>query len=588
MRQFIYGQRNWIALALIFVILPLIFSGQTFMLTIFSLLLIYTVVALGLNIVIGYTGQISIGHAAFMAIGAYFSAIMVSFFNVPFIFSFLGAGLVAGLFGVLLGIPALRLKGFYLAIATMAFGVVVEQTLHTWDYVGASAGFRTIPNPSIFGITLESDLSKLYLVLIVSFVLFILTSNFLKTKTGRALKAIRESEFAARSMGINISKYKIIAFVISAVYAGLAGSLYAHTIGYISPADFGLGTSINLLAMIVIGGLASMSGGFIGALIIVAMPFMFSRTQLPMSMISGALLVIVVLFFPRGIAYGLQIFSLKHLNKPITALRRWLAMNKKEKGKKINISGKNIFYRETDNKEGTPVVFVHGNFGSNKWFEPTLEKLSNKYHGLALDMPNFGRSDRIESVSIDAYADYVFNFMKELKLEKVNIVGHSLGGAVVQKVMIDHPQMIDKSILIDPAPPSGLKTSPEVYAVLDLYKSNRDLLKKALIGIMPTRKIDKFTEELVDEALLMEGKCFELNARALEEYDYREDIKSLDIPMLIFVGKKDTLITENMAREFEKFNGKAKVKVLDDCGHSVNVEKPDFFVKELEGFFDNN
>ncbi|MEA2066796.1 MAG: alpha/beta fold hydrolase [Thermotogota bacterium] len=585
MRQFIYSQRNWIVLALIFIILPLIFLGQTFMLTIFSLLLIYTLVALGLNIVIGYTGQISIGHAAFMAIGAYFSAVMVSFFNVPFIFSFLGAGLVAGLFGVLLGIPALRLKGFYLAIATMAFGVVVEQTVHTWDYVGGSAGFRRIPDPAIFGFTLESDLSKLYLILFVSFILFVITSNFLKTKTGRALKAIRESEFAARSMGINISKYKIIAFVISAVYAGFAGSLYAHTIGYVSPADFGLGTSINLLAMIVIGGLASMSGGFIGALIIVAMPFMFSRTQLPMSIISGILLVLVVQFFPRGIAYGLRIFSLKYLWRPITAIRRLFAMNKRENGKKISVSGTDIFYRETENQKGTTILFVHGNFGSSKWFEPAIERLPEKYRGFALDMPNFGRSDRIDNVSIETYADYVFKFMKELNLEKVNIVGHSLGGAVVQKVMIDHPEMIDKSILIDPAPPSGLKTSPEVYAVLDLYKNNRDLLKKALIGIMPTREIDKFTEELVDDALLMDGKCFELNARALEEYDFTEDIKDLSIPMLIYVGKKDTLITESMAREFEELSSKAKVKILDDCGHSVNVEKPDFFVEELEDFF---
>lgn len=103
---------------------------------------------------------------------------------------------------------------------------------------------------------------------------------------------------------------------------------------------------------------------------------------------------------------------------------------------------------------------------------------------------------------------------------------------------------------------------------------------------MPTRNIDKFTDELVDEALLMEGKCFELNARALEEYDYREEIKKLNIPLFVYVGKKDTLITENMAKEFEELNDKAKVKVLEDCGHSVNVEKPDFFVNELEAFFE--
>lgn len=561
------------------------FANQTFLLTIFSLVFVNAIAALGLNIVIGYAGQISIGHAAFMAIGAYFSVIMTMNFNVPFLVSFLGAGLVAGIFGFLLGIPALRLKGFYLAIATMAFGVVVEQSLQSWDYAGGTIGIRNVPAPSIFGLELKGDLSKFYLIAAVSFIIFIITANILKSKTGRAFKAIRESQFAAQSMGINISKYKIIAFVISAVYAGFAGSLYAHMIGYISPLDFNLGLSINLLAMIVIGGLGSLSGGFIGSIIIIAMPFFFSRTELPMSIIFGTMLVVVVLFFPRGIAYGLRVFDLKYLWKPYTSIRRWFARKRKDDGNYLDINGKKIFYVDSGNKLEKTILFIHGNFASWRWFKPTMDIMPKDFRMIALDLPNFGRSDRVDKVSIEEYSEYVANFIEKLDLKEVYVVAHSLGGAVAQKLVIDHPEKLRKVILIDPAPPSGLVTAPEVYAVLDLYKSNANLLKKALINVMPTRKVDNFTEKVVDDSLLMDPRCFTLNAKALEEYNYTEKLKETAIPILIFVGKKDIIVSEDMALEFSRLSKNAHVEVVEDCGHSVNVEKPEFFVGKLSEFF---
>ncbi|OAA31823.1 hypothetical protein AT15_03055 [Kosmotoga arenicorallina S304] len=584
MRGILYKNRQWILTALLFLIIPIFFINQPFMMTIFSLVLIYTITTLGLNIVIGYAGQISIGHAAFMAIGAYTSALLTMNFNFPFLLSLLIAGCVAGIFGLLLGIPALRLKGFYLAIATMAFGVVVEQLLKSWEYAGGNIGIRNIVSPKLLGISLSSDTAKYYLIAIVSLLLYIISANILKGKTGRAFKAIRESEFAAQSMGINISRYKLIAFVISAIYAGIAGSLYAHTIGYISPTDFGLGNSINLLAIIVIGGLASLSGSFIGSVIMVAMPFMFSRTQLPMSIIFGVLLVLVVLFFPRGLAYALQIFNVKFLWKPYTAIKRRFAKMKKAEGEFVEINGKRIHYVQKNEKSEKTIFFIHGNFASWRWFKPSLDILPTEFRGIALDMPNFGYSDWIDEAKIETYAKYVSEFMKKLGTNKAIVVGHSLGGAVAQKVAIDNPEIVEKVLLIDPAPPSGYKTAPEVYAALELYKNNADLLKKALIGTMPTRPVDYFTDQLVSDALMMKPECFIENARALEEYDYKKELSKLEIPFKILVGKLDLIITEQMAREFEKVMKNATVEIIPDCGHSVNVEKPELFLQKLIDF----
>ncbi len=584
MRDLIFRNRSWILLSILFAVAPLFFASQNFLLTIFSLVLIYGIAALGLNLVIGYAGQISIGHAAFIAIGAYFSAIMVMRFGVPYPLAFLGSGALAGLFGLLLGVPSLRLRGFYLAIATMAFGVVIEQVLGAWEFVGGKVGIRDIKPASIFGISFSSDLSNLYLVAFVTVVILILTNNIIRSKTGRALKAIRESSFAAQSLGINVSHYKLTAFVISAVYAGFAGSLYAHTVGYISPLDFGLGNSINLLAIIVIGGLSSLSGGFIGSAIIIALPFMFSRTRLPMSVIFGVLLILVILFFPRGIAYGLTVFTTRYLWRPYTALRRFLAAKKREKGKTIEIDGTKIFYRESGNTSGTSIVFVHGNFGSGKWFEPSIKLLEEEYHCFALDLPNFGRSGRIDEVSIDRYGQFVISFMKTLNLNGVILVGHSLGGSVVQSVLVRETGLVDRVVLIDSGPPDGLITTAEVYGVLDLYKNNRDLLRKAIMGIVPTRKLDSFVESLVDEALLMDPRCFEENARALEKYDYSERLKDCSIPVLVLVGKKDLIITEEMARRFQIILPNARVIVLDGYGHSVNVENPELFTEILSDF----
>jgi len=570
-------------------VLPLVFIKQTFLISIFNQVLIFSIAAFGLNILIGYAGQISIGHAAFLAIGAYLSAILTKNFNFPFIPSIIISGVVSGLFGLVLGFPALRLKGFYLAIATMAFGVAIEQVISAWGYVGGNIGMRNIPAFDFFYMPIKSDLGKYYVIAFFTIFLFIIGYNILKSKTGRALKAIRESEFAARSAGINVSKFKLTAFVISAVYAGVAGSLYAHTINYIAPTDFGLGLSINLLAMIVVGGLASILGNFIGTTLMVAIPFFFSRINISMSIIFGIMLVIVVLFFPRGLGYGLFILNWKYFGIPYARLRKKLRSLKVKGGKEmfVNIDSGRVHYEIGGNPNGKPVFMLHGNFGSWRWFKPVLDRLvDTAYKGISLDLPGFGDSEKPQrEISIENYTKEFSQFIDQFHEKKINLVAHSLGGSIALRYAIDNPGKINRMILIDPAPAEGLKTPEEYYPILNNYLNNRDLLKMALKGIMPSGDPDKLLELFTDDALLMDKRAFTQNARALEKYNYLEEIKNLDFPVLIIVGEKDLLVTSALLEKTLANLPSAELKEIADTGHSINTEKPDLFVKILEDFF---
>ena len=286
-----------------------------------------------------------------------------------------------------------------------------------------------------------------------------------------------------------------------------------------------------------------------------------------------------------GQIYSIESDDLSNIGEDTHSLHgRYQDSMEQPKSRYVKVLDKKIHYLEVGKPSGIPVVFVHGNFASGKWFEPAMEMLPESYHAFALDLPNFGRSDRTEEVSIDNYGKHVVDFIKQLELEGVILVGHSLGGAVVQNVMVRRPDLLSRVVLIDPAPPDGLKTPPEVYPFLDMYRNNRELLKKALIGTMPTRPVDEFTELLVDEALLMDPRCFTENARALEKYNYSEELKCIEIPFLVIVGRKDILITEEMARSFEKILHTVHVSVLENYGHSINVENPGLFVEMLLEF----
>jgi branched-chain amino acid transport system permease protein len=230
------------------------------------------VAAMGLNILTGLTGQISLGHAAFVAIGAYTSAILATRLNMPFWITIPSGGIVAAFFGTLLGIPCLRLKGLYLAMATMSFGVVVEYTVTHWESLTMGVRGISIPAPSIFGYTL-GDPSKLFYVTIFFVALLTLgAKNIARTRVGRAFVAIRDRDVAAEVIGVNLTKYKVMAFAISAFYGGVAGGLYSYSTGYLHPENFTLLLSIEYIAMIIVGGLGSILGSIFGAVFLTVMP----------------------------------------------------------------------------------------------------------------------------------------------------------------------------------------------------------------------------------------------------------------------------------------------------------------------------
>jgi branched-chain amino acid transport system permease protein len=553
----------------------LLFMNQNFMLTIFSKVLIFSIAALGLNLLSGYTGQISLGHGAFMAIGAYVTAIFTMKFQLPFAFNLLASVVLAGLLGLLIGIPALRLKGFYLAIATMAFGVAVEQLISAMDVFGGHTGIYNIPRlfDSRFG---------MYLFNLGMFgVMYAMMLPIINSPFGMRFKMVRDSESAANAFGVNLTRVKLQAFVISAVYGGVAGALYAHTIRYISPPDFGLGISINLLSMIIIGGMATFEGGFIGAIIIAGIPFLFSRSSVPMSLIIGPLLIIFVLFFPHGIAYGLASLG-RNIQYPYIRFRVFLERRRKRSGSYAEVFGHKMFYAEKG--EGPAVVYLHGNLGSGIWFDQLMDIPG--YRTIAPDMVNFGLSSQIDDSEISSYAKYLGGFLDVLKIDSCFLVAHSLGGAVAQQFSYEHKDRVKGMVLVDSSSVYGLKTPEESYPIIALYRKNRAILKKALKVIMPEVNDEKFIERAVDYANMMNPASFEGHARTLSGFNASHSANGFNRPVLFLVGKKDILITEQMARETVDLLPQAEVMLLDGVGHSIIVEDSELFLRILRNYLE--
>ncbi len=289
---------------LIFVLfLPIIFKTRPSLIGYFNIVLILGISAQGLNLLLGIAGQISLGHAAFMAIGGYTSAILVMNYNFQFIFALLCGILLASLFGLIIGFPSLRLKGFYLAIATMALGSVVQDVIKRLKITGGDHGLRNIPNMKIFGFEFVSNTSRFYLILALFLLIIFISRNFVKSRSGKSLIAMRDSEYGALTVGVNITKAKLLAFVLSSSFAGLAGVLYAHTISYLHPMNFGLALSVELLAMIIIGGIATLWGPILGAFMWIILPLIIgSRLEMLSTVIFGIVVIFVVLFLPRGLS----------------------------------------------------------------------------------------------------------------------------------------------------------------------------------------------------------------------------------------------------------------------------------------------
>jgi branched-chain amino acid transport system permease protein len=275
--------------------------------------LIYSVVGLGLMLLAGFTGLFSLGHGAFLGVGAYTQAVLTNA-GIPFPLALVGAGALSALVGVVVGLPALRVKGIYLGIATLAFGFIVEEAFARWESAtGGNAGMH-VKAPAFFDWKLDTATELYFLCLAVVVLATLAILNLLRSPTGRAFVAIRDSEISAQSMGIHLARYKTLSFAISAALAGLGGALYAHTIKFLSPDQFNIVQSIDLLLMVVIGGLGSVHGAFLGAIFLITMPQLISQVKdvLPAfigqapglkAVIYGLVLIGFVLFEPLGL-YG--------------------------------------------------------------------------------------------------------------------------------------------------------------------------------------------------------------------------------------------------------------------------------------------
>jgi branched-chain amino acid transport system permease protein len=275
---------------------------------------IYIILTLSLNLIIGYAGQVSLGHAAFYGIGAYASALVAIYWHLPFPAAALMAILVAGFCGLALGLPTLRLKEDYLAIVTLGFGVIVDLVFLNLDLTGGPDGLPGIPPPNFLGLSFREP--RVYLILVVVIVILVLVATYrlVDSYHGRALRAIRDHEITAQVMGINTPAYKVFIFTLAAALAGLAGSLYAHYITFINPETFALHTSILILTMVVLGGMGSIAGSVLGALILTVLPEMLRQVHAYQDLVYGALLMMLLIWRPEGIL-GRGKLSLKFLQR---------------------------------------------------------------------------------------------------------------------------------------------------------------------------------------------------------------------------------------------------------------------------------
>ncbi len=260
------------------------------------------VLALGLNVIVGLTGQLSLGHAAFMSIGAFTSAMITIKTGLPFSVNLALTGVVTAIVAAMIGFPILRLTGDYLAICTLGFAEIVKVFFLNFEPTNKALGL-TVPTAK----TIVPMPIYVWLIVLLSIVLvtFVQSSRF-----GRALKAIREDEIAAEAMGINTARYKIQAFALGSFLAGVGGGLYAHFLSYINPSDFGFLKSVDILAMIVLGGLGSVPGAVIGSSVLASAPeFLRFMSQYRM-LVYGALLVFLMVFRPNGLLGGVNFTDL--------------------------------------------------------------------------------------------------------------------------------------------------------------------------------------------------------------------------------------------------------------------------------------
>jgi len=247
----------------------------------------------------------------------------------------------------------------------------------------------------------------------------------------------------------------------------------------------------------------------------------------------------------------------------------------------ISILGIGLYYLSVG--VGAPIVYVHGNTGSSRWFEKVAEIPG--YRTIALDLPNFGRSGALDAEpDIHLYADYLLEFLKALDIESPVLVGHSLGGAVAQSLAVRHPDAVKAMVLVDSSSPSGLVTPRDRHPVIEMMRKNRGILSQALAATVPANKDSRFFELLVDDAVRMNEKAWIGNAEALSRFDISDRTAAFKKPVLVIQGKADILITEQMARQTARAYPAGEFVLIENSGHSPIVEAPGAFIKILVEF----
>jgi branched-chain amino acid transport system permease protein len=317
---------QWVLLLSFLVLLfiaPLFLSN--YWLRVFNLIGITIIAVTGLNILVGFCGQLSIGHAGFIAVGAYASAVLTGKLDLPFPVALLCSGLVAGLIGLVFGIPSVRVKGFYLAITTIAAQFIIIWVINHWTSVTGGFNGINVPYASIGSFVFKSNFSQFYLIIGITILCIFLAKNLTRTKAGRAFIAVRDNDLAAEVMGVNLFYYKLLAFFIGCFLAGIAGSLLAHSVGFITTDNFTFMDSILYIGMIIIGGLGTTLGPILGVAFIrlldvgvlflspalkstfPALPSGFTTGIAPM--LFGLVIILFLILEPRGIAHRWNLFK---------------------------------------------------------------------------------------------------------------------------------------------------------------------------------------------------------------------------------------------------------------------------------------
>ncbi len=295
------------AVVLLAALFPFMVGVESYWITVFIFVGIYTIVTIGLSLLMGYAGQISLGHGAFFGIGAYTSGLLTTLGSWNPWLAIIASLALSCFIAALIGYPTLRLRGHYLAMATLAFGeiVVIVFTAEV-DLTGGPSGFGGIPRLSLFGLSLKNDLVFYYFVWSLVCLVSLFSVHIIHSRMGRALQAIHSSESAANAMGVDTAKYKLQIFVFSAALASFAGSLYAHYMTFVSPTACELKLSIMLVVMVAIGGMSSIWGAIIGTVLITSLPEFLGVFEDFDILVYGAVLVIILLFSPDGLFGGLK------------------------------------------------------------------------------------------------------------------------------------------------------------------------------------------------------------------------------------------------------------------------------------------